>query len=196
MTCVACLSSELSWMCIGWSRGSLMYRMENDWLNASEAACLNAMRFPKRRADWRLGRWTAKRALSAYLNAPGDPQSLADMEVRAATSGAPEVFVGGQPAAASISLSHATVRLFVRSRHPVQRWVAILELIEPRSEAFVADYFTAEEQALVARVSASNRPQLCALLWSAKESALKALHEGLRLDTRSVTVSLRAATAM
>jgi phosphopantetheinyl transferase len=29
-----------------------------------------------------------------------------------------------------------------------------------------------------------------ALLWSGKESALKALHEGLRLDLRSVIVSL------
>ena len=31
---------------------------------------------------------------------------------------------------------------------------------------------------------------LVTLLWSAKESALKALHEGLRLDTRSMDVSL------
>src|SRR5271165_7148727 len=76
------------------------------WLSASESACLNAMRFPKRRADWRLGRWTAKRALSGYLNIAGDHQSLSDIEIRPAASGAPEVFIAGQPAAASISLSH------------------------------------------------------------------------------------------
>ena len=64
-----------------------------------------------------------------------------------------------------------------------------LEMIEPRSDAFIADYFTAEEQALVARASAADRSRLLALLWSAKESALKALHEGLRLDTRSVIVN-------
>ena len=64
-----------------------------------------------------------------------------------------------------------------------------LEIIEPRSDAFVADYFTTEEQALIARASAADRPRLLALLWSAKESALKALHEGLRLDTRCVIVS-------
>jgi 4'-phosphopantetheinyl transferase len=63
-----------------------------------------------------------------------------------------------------------------------------LEMIEPRSDAFVADYFTLEEQALVARAAPADRPRLLALLWSAKESALKALHEGLRLDTRSVMV--------
>jgi 4'-phosphopantetheinyl transferase len=64
-----------------------------------------------------------------------------------------------------------------------------LEMVEPRTDAFVADYFTIEEQALVARTSAEDRPRLLALLWSAKESALKALHEGLRLDTRSVVVN-------
>ena len=42
---------------------------------------------------------------------------------------------------------------------------------------------------LVARAAAPDRHWLLALLWSSKESALKALHEGLRLDTRSVMVS-------
>jgi 4'-phosphopantetheinyl transferase len=65
-----------------------------------------------------------------------------------------------------------------------------LEIIEPRSESFTADYFTAEEQELVARARADDRSRLLALLWSGKESALKALREGLRLDTRSVVVSL------
>jgi hypothetical protein len=34
--------------------------------------------------------------------------------------------------------------------------------------------------------SAGDRPRLLASLWSAEESALKALHEGLRLDMRCV----------
>jgi 4'-phosphopantetheinyl transferase len=63
-------------------------------------------------------------------------------------------------------------------------------MIEPRSDSFVEDYFTTEEQALVARVSTADRPSLLALLWSGKESALKALRTGLRLDTRGVIVSL------
>ena len=63
---------------------------ENDWLNASEAARLNAMRFAKRRADWRLGRWTAKRALAVCLNLPFDRRALAGIEIRSAPSGAPE----------------------------------------------------------------------------------------------------------
>jgi 4'-phosphopantetheinyl transferase len=63
-----------------------------------------------------------------------------------------------------------------------------LEIIEPRTEAFVADYFVSEERELIARARVSERFQLVALLWSGKESALKALRTGLRLDTRSVVV--------
>jgi 4'-phosphopantetheinyl transferase len=63
-----------------------------------------------------------------------------------------------------------------------------LELVEARSAAFAADYFTAEEQALVAGVPAADRMRLITLIRSAKESVLKALREGLRLDTREIAV--------
>jgi 4'-phosphopantetheinyl transferase len=162
---------------------------ENDWLSANEAVCLNGMRFAKRRADWRLGRWTAKRALSVYLDVPAHPQVLKKIEIRAAPSGAPEVFFGDQPAAVTISLSHrAGIAACAVTKSGVEMGCD-LEMVEPRSDAFVADYFTLEEQALIASASAADRPRLLALLWSGKESALKALHEGLRLDARSVIVS-------
>lgn len=65
-----------------------------------------------------------------------------------------------------------------------------LELIEPHSDALVADYFTADEQAMVARTLAADRSRGLDLLWSAKESALKGLRVGLRLDIRCVSVTL------
>ena len=80
--------------------------VENDWLNASETVRLNGLRFPKRRADWRLGRWTAKRAVAVCLNLPLDRHTLAGIEIRPAPSGAPEVFLANTPAHATISLSH------------------------------------------------------------------------------------------
>ena len=162
----------------------------NDWLSASEVERLNAMRFPKRRADWRLGRWTAKRAVSAYLNMLGDHQALPNIEIRPAASGAPEAFIADRPASAAISLSHCNGNALCAVAPFGTALGCDLELVEPRSDAFVADYFTAEEQELVAQASAADRSFFSTLLWSAKESALKALHEGLRLDTRSVTVSL------
>jgi 4'-phosphopantetheinyl transferase len=167
---------------------------ENDWLSANEATCLGGMRFAKRRADWRLGRWTAKRALSVCLDVPAHPQVFKKMDIRPAPSGAPEVFFVNQPAAVTISLSHRDGIAACAVAMSNVEMGCDLEMVEPRSDAFVADYFTIEEQALVARASAVDRPRLLALLWSAKESALKALHEGLRLDTRSVVVSPFAAS--
>ncbi len=160
---------------------------DNDWLSAPEAACLNAMRVAKRRADWRLGRWTAKRTLSVILDMPAYPL-FRKIEIRPAASGAPEVFFENRPAAVTISLSHrAGIAACALAASAVEMGCD-LEMIEPRSDAFVADYFTLEEQELVARASATERDRLTALLWSGKESALKALREGLRLDTRWVIV--------
>jgi 4'-phosphopantetheinyl transferase len=161
---------------------------ENDWLSANEAGCLDSMHFAKRRADWRLGRWTAKCALSLTLDVPAHVQTHKKMEIRPAPSGAPEVFFDNQPAAVTISLSH---RSGIAACAVAISRVEIgcdLEMVEPHSDAFVADYFTIEEQALVARASAADREWILALLWSGKESALKALRAGLRLDTRSVIV--------
>jgi 4'-phosphopantetheinyl transferase len=162
---------------------------ENDWLSANEAACLKGLRFAKRRADWRLGRWTAKRALSICLDVPAHPEVFKKVEIRPAPSGAPEVFFADQPAAVTISLTHRAGIAACAVTTGSTEIGCDLELVEPRSDAFVADYFTVEEQALVARASTADRPWLLALLWSSKESALKALHEGLRLDTRCMIVS-------
>jgi len=162
----------------------------DDWLSPKECVLLSQKRFPKRRADWRLGRWTAKRAAATFLNLPGDPHALQEIEVRAAPSGAPELFLAERPAALTISISH---RAGIAACTIAREGVALgcdLELIEPRDDGFVADYFTADEQALIARTLKPDWPRLVTLIWSAKESALKALREGLRIDTRSLAVIL------
>jgi 4'-phosphopantetheinyl transferase len=167
---------------------------ENGWLSSNEAVRLNGLRFAKRRTDWRLGRWTAKRALSVCLDMPAHPEVFKKMDIRPAASGAPEVFFANRPAGVTISLSHRDGIAACAVAMSGLEMGCDLETIEPRSEAFVTDYFTIEEQVAAAGASAADRPRLLALLWSAKESALKALHEGLRLDTRSVIVSPFAAS--
>jgi 4'-phosphopantetheinyl transferase len=162
---------------------------EDYWLSAGEAARLSAMRFPKRRADWKLGRWTAKRALAACLNLPADLRSLARLEIRSAPSGAPEAFLGDGPAPVTFSISHRAGWAACAVAGPEAALGCDLEVVEPRSDAFAADYFTVEEQELLAQASPADRFQLLALLWSGKESALKALRVGLRLDTRCVAVN-------
>ena len=164
----------------------------DDWLSASEAARLNTMRFAKRRSDWKLGRWTAKNALALYLlylKVPADPQVLASIEIHPGPSGAPEAFFQNRPVAATVSISHRAGIAACAVACSSGVLGCDIETIEPRSDAFVADYFTTAEQSFVAEACAVDRPRLLALLWSAKESTLKALREGLRLDTRKVIVS-------
>jgi len=160
----------------------------NDWLCAEESACFSALRFAKRKADWRLGRWTAKQAIATCLRWPSCPGTLAEIEIRATPSGAPEAKLPGLTTPLSFSLSHRAGRAICAVSPVRVKLGCDLELAEERDQAFVTDYFTREEQNLIARVDCEDRPGLLALLWSAKESALKALGQGLRLDTRSVVV--------
>jgi len=157
----------------------------NDWLSAEELGRANGMRVEKRRKDWLLGRWTAKNAVAFRLNL--GTNSLAEIELRAVASGAPEVFVRDKRAEISISLSHRAGRAICTLADRACALGCDIELIEPHSEAFLADYFTADEQALLAQAAASEKSLVSTLLWSAKESALKALGTGLRADTRTVS---------
>ena len=163
---------------------------DNAWLCANEALRLSGMNFAKRRSDWRLGRWTAKCAIAAYMGWPAEASFLDDIEIRAATSGAPEVLIAGQLAGLALSLSHCAGWAIAAIASPGVAVGCDLERIEPRIDAFVTDYFTPEEQSLVKEASAFDRPALVSLLWSAKESALKALGQGLRLDTRCISVNI------
>lgn len=108
------------------------------------------------------------------------------IEIVAAPNGAPAVFISGVKADIAISISHreATGACAVAEKGAVG---CDLELIEERSDAFIRDYFTVEEK--LALSYAEDQPRLTAVIWSAKESALKALGEGLRMDTRSVEVT-------
>lgn len=162
----------------------------DDWLDSREALQQCSLRFKKRRADWRLGRWTAKNAVAACLNISPDAATLRSIGIQAAPDGAPEVVLAGLSGAVTLSLSHRAGSAICAVSKSIVTLGCDLELIEPRSDAFVADFFTLEEQALMAQASEADRSRLATLLWSAKESALKGLRAGLRLDTRCLTVSL------
>lgn len=160
----------------------------NDWLGVRERDHVRTLNFLKRRVEWRLGRWTAKCAVAALNDIPLDPDLLASIEIYPAPTGAPRLFLHGVPGDVTISLSHREGMAICALARTSVRLGCDLELIEPHSAAFIADYFAAEEQDLIERVASSERCRLVAMLWSAKESALKALEEGLRRDTRSVAV--------
>ena len=144
----------------------------DDWLTAPEAQRLRGLPYTKRREEARLGRWTAKRAVARTLALSEDPDDLPEVVIRNASDGAPEVFLDGRRAPVAISMTDRAdwaVCVVVRGPGPIG---CDLELVEPRSPAFVADYFTPAEQA---RVTAEpDRSDLLAnLTWSAKESRMR-----------------------
>lgn len=159
------------------------------WLSGRELEQLHGMRFAKRRADWLLGRWTAKNAVAACLRLSAGLVNLAEIEVRPAPSGAPEAFFANKPAPVTISVSHRAGMGACAVTLSSGALGCDLEMIEPVSDAFVSDYFALEEQEWVAQTPEEHRPLLLTLVWSAKESTLKVLHAGLRLDTRCVVVT-------
>lgn len=157
----------------------------DDWLSANELARLHSFRLTKRREDWRLGRWTAKSAVATYLHWSWD--RIREIEILSANSGAPEVALPcGDPPA--ISISHRGGVAMCTVGPPGSELGCDLELIEARSDAFVHDYFTAGEFTLIQQMSPAARPLFANVIWSAKESALKAMHEGLRVSTSLVEV--------
>lgn len=161
-----------------------------DWLSPGERTHLAGLRFPKRRVDWLLGRWTAKLAVARCLSLTSNLSTLADLEICAAADGAPEVFLAGKSAPVTISLSHRA-GLAVCAVAPSRAALGCdIELVEPRIATFAANYFSPEEQHVVVQAPREEQPLLLTLVWSAKESTLKALRAGLRLDTRSVVVTL------
>jgi len=175
------------------------------WLTAPEREVLSGLRLDKRRADWLLGRWAAKLAIARL---PGGDRPGAS--ILASEDGSPRVHFAtagddvGESAgmavdssdsrAVSLSLSHAGGSGFAAARSGTTPIGCDIEVVEPRSAEFVADYFTAAERAAVGAERGPARDVLVNLVWSAKESALKALGEGLRLDTRSVEVDTNALT--
>lgn len=147
------------------------------WLSERERAVVARMRFPKRREDWLLGRWAAKCAVATRLGVP-----VARIEVLASPGGAPEALLNGHAAPVALSISHRGSRALALV---ADEGVAIgcdLELVEPRSDAFLREWLAPAERELVRDAS---DPALAAnLVWTAKEAAAKTRGEGLRLNVR------------
>jgi 4'-phosphopantetheinyl transferase len=162
------------------------------WLAPAERTRASAFRFAARRRDFRLGRWAAKRALARFLGAGEAPDDLAALEICGAPKTPPVPWWRGAPAPCALSLSHRAGVALAAVGPPGIRLGCDLERSEPRSAAFVAQFFAPAERARIAAVPAPLRSRAAALAWSAKESAVKALGRGLDLDMRALEVELAA----
>jgi 4'-phosphopantetheinyl transferase len=156
----------------------------DSWLSPDERDVQAGLRFAPRRDAWRLGRWVAKRAVAVELDVRPELVS-----VHAAADGAPEPFVDGRRVPLTLSISHRAghgLAVVGPAEVPVG---ADLELIEPRSPGFVADWLAAPEQAAVRVAPSHERARLVCLHWSAKEASSKVIRQGLRVDLRAVVVA-------
>lgn len=153
------------------------------WLHPAERAVAAALARPRRRDDWRLGRFAAKVLLASVLDT--DP---ARISVLAAADGAPDAYVDAQPAPVSVSITHRAGRAVAAAAWLPARVGCDLELVEPRSDAFVATWLAASEQRAVEALGEPARSVAVNAVWTAKEAALKVVREGLRVDPRSVAV--------
>lgn len=170
------------------------------WLSTGERSVLAALKLPKRRKDWLLGRWAAKKAVGSILEGTGggdpcphlDPEAASTVEILAADNGRPRVRLGAHWPGATIriSISHAGGVGFAIAAVGGADVGCDVEVLEPRSGAFVSDYLTPGESAIVRAAARQDAILMANLAWSAKESALKVLGQGLRMDTREVEVEL------
>ena len=155
---------------------------DDEWLSADERSVLAALKLAKRRSEWRLGRWLARRAVHSALRADLPPISII-----AADDGAPEVLGLSSPVSLSISHRHGRGLAAACGGEAIG---CDLELVEPRSERFISDWLTPHESARILAAPETERPLLANLCWSVKEAASKVLRVGLRFDTRAFDVEL------
>jgi 4'-phosphopantetheinyl transferase len=170
-------------------------RVPLDWLSPAERASLARLQVPKRRSDWLLGRWAAKQAVVSTLHLDSAPETLASIELPPGPDGAPVLRVGGNRAPVTASISHSAGLALAAVAPAGTALGCDLERVESHSVGFVSDYFSVAEQGAISQLPDAARDQFISLLWSAKESVLKLLHCGLRLDTRSVSVRVKDALA-
>ena len=159
------------------------------WMSERDRLRLASMRYAKRHDEARLSRWTAQRAVALAAGLPDTAEAAGRIDVGNHPGGAPYARV---PSGETMSMSSTdragwAVTTVRSGSHAIG---CDLELVEPRSEAFIRDYFTPAEQTRLEEFD--ERPDVTAnLIWSAKESALKVLKTGLRRDTRTVDVTVR-----
>lgn len=159
---------------------------DDAWLDPGEAERARSFRVPGHCLEFLLDRWTAKNAVAAWLGC----DDLARIAVRTSTDGGPRVLLDGGPAPVEVSFSHRDGRAACAVAPAGTRLGCHLERVEPRSELFLHDCFVPAELELVQLAPVEHRPLFANLIWSAKESALKALRTGPREDARSVEVRL------
>jgi 4'-phosphopantetheinyl transferase len=148
-------------------------RAGDGWLGPTEARHVAALKFPKRRDEYRLGRYVAKSAVAAWLGAP----ALSAIDIVPGAFQQPIVHAGvTEPV--GVTLAHSG-DLAVAIAHELGHPLGVdLELIDPARLDVVRSQVSAAE---LAKIDGQPLPEPARafLLWTAKEALSKALRCGL-----------------
>jgi phosphopantetheinyl transferase len=171
-------------------------------LTSRERMVLESFQFEKRRTEWLLGRLAAKRLvcdlLRDRLSREVNPRAI---EVWRRPSGAPMLlsaddllpWPSGSPLPLELSLSHSHGAVLCGAfwhacqTSSVPRLGVDVERVDRRPPDLFRDYFTESEHRYCQDGQGVIRDERATLIWSGKESTLKALDKGLTVDTRAVT---------
>ena len=173
------------------------------WLGPTERQTLAALRIPKRRADWLLGRLRGEDASSraSFPKSSRIERPLDAFDIVVELSGAPLVRLaeGGKRLPVGVSISHSEGMAFSAAWAETGDGLsagADLERIAPREAGLVRDFFRPHEiDAWGALSPGGDRDIFATAVWSAKEAVLKALRVGLAVDTLSVGIILSESEA-
>jgi NAD(P)-dependent dehydrogenase (short-subunit alcohol dehydrogenase family)/phosphopantetheinyl transferase (holo-ACP synthase)/acyl carrier protein len=147
---------------------------------------------PKRAKEWIAGRVALKRSVMRMLAASG-PEKYEEngIEIVQDDQGKPAAVIPGEGerGVGKLSLSHSDgLAVAAASRGDSIEGIGVdIEVVEPRSDAWVEDYFTEEE--IRAAGTGDERWKELTKIWCLKEAALKAVGTGLRFDLREIDAS-------
>ena len=113
---------------------------------------------------------------------PETTEALSELEVCADDRGAPYARRRGERLRCDLSLSHRAGAALCAIGGARSRIGCDIEWVEPRSRAFALLFLTAGERGWLESLPAESRAEAANLLWSARESVVKALGTGLDIE--------------
>jgi phosphopantetheinyl transferase len=166
------------------------------YLNNTELFDYQKLSVPKRQMEWLASRLLVKQLVRESVE-NGRLLQYRSIEVRKETSGVPYVYLKGTGRIGWLSFSHSNSGVFAAFSTNNNTWFGVdIEYVEARSPLLFEDFFTKNEFDTVNALDGTEKDKLANLVWSAKESYLKATEKGLQMDTRRVEILQSTAPSM
>ena len=165
------------------------------YLSEAEMTLFGALKVPKRQREWLLGRLTVKDAARQLWAGRFDVRiDWADISVLPDEDKAPTIQVAGphqfEAPSLTCNLSHRGEFVLATVEEQIEgRSIGVdIELVEPRLDAFIRDYFNAREQSAMMCAEPLELDRQVTTFWCLKEAILKAVKKGLSVSADKVEI--------